>query len=54
MEPAAAATKEAQFLKALFEGRTGYALAASFETPMFLHLHELPLNQRIDIFAKRQ
>ena len=47
-------TKQAQILKDLFEGRTAYALAASFTTPTFLLLYELPLNQRIDIFAKRK
>lgn len=51
MTPAAENTDQARVLKDFFEGRTEYALVASFETPSFVPVSGLPINSRIDIFA---
>lgn len=52
MTPAAENSQQARVLKDFFEGRTEYALVASFETPSFVPVSGLPINSRIDIFAK--
>jgi hypothetical protein len=52
MTPAAENTEQARVLTDFFEGRTEYTLVASFETPTFVPVNGLPINSRIDIFAK--
>ncbi len=43
---------EARVLNDLFEGRTDYSLAATFETPTLVPIDGLSINSRIDIFAR--
>jgi 4-amino-4-deoxy-L-arabinose transferase-like glycosyltransferase len=45
-------TPQARVLNDLFRSRTEYALVATFETPTFVPANGLPINPRIDIFAK--
>ena len=45
-------TDEARVLNDLFEGRTDYSLAATFETPTLVPIDGLSINSRIDIFAR--
>jgi 4-amino-4-deoxy-L-arabinose transferase-like glycosyltransferase len=45
-------TPQARVLNDLFRSRTEYGLVATFETPTFVPVNGLPINPRIDIFAK--
>jgi len=54
LTPEAENTEQAQVLNDFFQGRTEYALAASFETPTLVSVEHLPINPRIDIFVKAQ
>jgi hypothetical protein len=39
-------------LRDLYDGRIGYTLVATFETPTLVPLHHLPVNPRIDLFER--
>jgi hypothetical protein len=52
LRPEAENTEQARILKDFFEGRTGYALVATFATPTFVPMDHLPVNPRIDIFVR--
>jgi hypothetical protein len=52
LTPEAENTDQARVLKDLFQGRTEYALMATFETPTLVPIDGLPINSRIDVFVR--
>ena len=48
----AADTDQARVLRELFQGSTGYTLAAAFKTPTVVPIWTLPINPRILIFER--
>jgi 4-amino-4-deoxy-L-arabinose transferase-like glycosyltransferase len=49
--PTAMNSTEARVIADFFQGRTDYTLVATFQTPIFMPIFELSINERIDIFA---